>query len=134
MVLHMPVVPPERVRTTARDADSKGQALLENLRRLRNESIIDRAARDMAHAKIRALSVVPNLVVDEGDRLVCFFRLATPLRNDPAFAAGLFESSPLVSLMHRLSTRMGQSADWAHQPQTFLADLPGVQRDDIRLG
>jgi len=76
---------------------------------LTNQETIDPDRITEAISKIGALSVIPNVIVNEGDRLALIWKLSKPFTED-ALHAFQWERSRAVWTMNRLAARLGQSA------------------------
>jgi hypothetical protein len=100
---------------------------------LSNQETVDPVSVTEALAKIAALPVVPNLIVNEGDRLALLWKLSAPFTEN-ALHSFQWEQCRSVWTMNRLAARLGQSGDFAHHPHLSVFDVPGLVRPTIKIG
>ena len=98
-----------------------------------NQETVDPESVSEALAKIAALPVVPNLIINEGDRLALLWKLAAPFTED-GLHSFQWERCRSVWTMNRLAARLGQSGDFAHHPHLSVFDVPGLVRPTIKVG
>ena len=84
-------------------------------------------------ARVMGLPIVPNLLVNEGDRLCLLWKLAKPFVED-ALHSFQWERSRAVWTLNRLAARLGQSGDFAHHPILCVYDVPGLVRPTVKVG